>query len=187
MTAIDEVRALTAEAVQRKKCSIRQLEVELTESDSAGSRLPRAVLDEVADGVRSAAEAWLREVIEASALPQPLWNADLLDAQERWLARPDALWPEASLIAEVESREWHLSPASWAATMKRTNVLSRLGYDVQQFPPSRIRREAAGVIAELTEAYELGLLRRDASQRPAVTIRPADAGAGPTLATAPPP
>lgn len=176
MEHIDAVRALAAEAVQRSMCTTAQLTEQLAQGGSAGSRLTRAVLAEVADGVRSVAEAWLRTLINTSTLPTPLWNADLFDESGRWLARPDAIWPEVALVAEVESKEWHLSPENWAATMERTNLLGRLGYDVQQFPPSRIKSDAAAVIAEIADAHAGGM-RRSAGAGPSrITVRPAASG-----------
>lgn len=171
ITELDAVRGLTAEAVQRGKCTVGALDEELSRGGSAGSRLTRHVLAEVSDGVRSAAEAWLRDLINSSAMPRPVWNADLFAPSGLWLATPDAIWPEAGLIAEVESREWHLSPESWAATMERTNRLSRLGYDVQQFPPSRIKRHPASVVADLRAAYAAGLLRARNLPPLKITIR----------------
>jgi hypothetical protein len=88
-----------------------------------------------------------------------VWNRDIRDAQGKFIARPDAYWAEAGLIAEVQSREWHLSPEDWAATMRRSNRLSRLGFDVQQIPPSRIARQPGEVASEMRAAYEAGIAR----------------------------
>ncbi|MEP7056049.1 MAG: hypothetical protein ABI912_12465, partial [Actinomycetota bacterium] len=140
---VDHVRALVAEGVQRGKTTVGELAAALATGESAGSRLARSVLAEVADGVRSVAEAHLYSLVVGAKFPEPLWNADMYDASGSWAGCPDAIWPEANLIVEVESREWHLAPELWAATMKRNNRLSRLGYDVQQLPPSRIDSQPA--------------------------------------------
>jgi very-short-patch-repair endonuclease len=169
-TRLDDVRSLLAEAVQRGKCTASELATELALGGSAGSKLARQVLAEVSDGIHSVAEAKLRILIRASSLPEPIWNADLFDKSGNWIARPDAIWPDAGLIVEVESREWHLTPDTWAATMKRTNRLTRVGYAVQQFPPSRIDREPDQVIAELAEAHAAAA-RRGRSHAAEVTIR----------------
>ena len=125
--------------------------------------MARRVLAEVSDGVHSVAEAQLRRLPTDVGFPPPRWNVDLTDATGAWVARPDAYWEEAALVVEVQSREWHFTPAEWAATMERTNRLSRLGYDVQQFPPSRITGDPAGVVRELRAAYDAGLRRPRAS------------------------
>jgi hypothetical protein len=41
------------------------------------------VLEEVADGVRSAAEGDLRKLIKRSGLPEPLYNPDLQNSGRR--------------------------------------------------------------------------------------------------------
>ena len=157
--SLDDVRALAAECIQKRKATTDQVAAELHAGASAGSLLLRLVLAEVADGVHSVAEAQLRRLLRSTDLPQPRWNADLKDAGGKFVARPDAFWAEAGLIVEVQSREWHLSPQDWGATMRRTNRLSRLGYDVQQVAPSRISSEPTVVLDEIRAAYAAGLAR----------------------------
>lgn len=76
----DQVRTLVAEAVQRRKTDVAALARELSRGGSAGSALTRGVLDELAGGGRSVAEAAGRELIARSALRQPAWNQDLFAA-----------------------------------------------------------------------------------------------------------
>lgn len=173
MQNLDDVRALVAEGVQRGKTTVEQIAEELRSGGSAGSRLPRRVLAEVGDGVRSVAEAQLRSLLEARGFAAASWNPDLYDAHDEWLARPDAYWPEANLIAEVESREWHLSPADWAATMRRTNRLNVLGFSVQQFPPGRVLADPDSIVAEISAAYAAGLARMSGGMRSDITLRSA--------------
>jgi hypothetical protein len=52
----DDVRALVAGAVQRRLCTVQQLAVELRDGPVRGSALLRAVIAEVADGIRSSRE-----------------------------------------------------------------------------------------------------------------------------------
>jgi very-short-patch-repair endonuclease len=171
MDHLDPVRELVAQCVQTSKATTEAIAAELRTGGSAGSLLTRRALAEVADGVRSVAEAKLYRLLVRRRFPAATWNPDLFDGSGSWLAAPDAIWPEAGLIVEVESREWHLSPESWAATMRRTNRLSRLGYAVQQLPPSRIVAEPEAVVAELRAAYAAGIVRTHAQGRPNVTIR----------------
>ena len=60
------------------------------------------MLTEVADGVRSTAEADLRTLIIQARLPTPLYNPDLY-VGGKFLARPDAWWPDAGVAVEVDS------------------------------------------------------------------------------------
>jgi hypothetical protein len=53
----DQVRAAIAEVVQRRRCTPAELAAELAAGSQLHSKLPREVLSEVSDGIRSAAEA----------------------------------------------------------------------------------------------------------------------------------
>jgi hypothetical protein len=137
-----EVTALAAAAVQRGRCTVGQLGAELTAGPSRGSALLRAALEEVADGVRSAAEADLRKLVKVNKLPEPMYNARLYAGSE-FLAQPDAWWPDAGVAGEADSREWHLSPADWARTMERHARMSAQGIIVLHFTPARIKSDGA--------------------------------------------
>ena len=53
------------------------------------------------------------------------------------------------VVVEIDSREWHLSPADWERTMRRHNALQQAGYTVLHFPPSRVYGEPERVAAEI--------------------------------------
>lgn len=150
-----EVRAVAADAVQRRRCRIDQLTEELAHAPTRQSAWLRRTLAEVADGVRSAAEGDLRDLIRAHRLPPPLFNARLY-VGPKFLAVPDAWWPERGLVAEVDSREWHLSPEDWQRTLRRGTRMNALGINVMRFTPQRIRTEAAEVAGEIRSALEAG-------------------------------
>jgi hypothetical protein len=152
MTDLREVRALVAEVVQRQLCSIAELGEEIKRASVRGSALPRRVLAEVAAGVRSVAEAEARELIRRAGLPHPLWNEDVYDAKGRWLGRPDAFWPDLGLVLEIDSLEWHLSPASYRATQARQRRLAKAGLMVLPVLPSVIRQQPVEFMAELAES-----------------------------------
>jgi len=159
-----DVRALVADAVQGGKCTIPQLAEELRAGPSRDSGRLRAVLEEVADGVRSAAEGDLRLLIKRSGLPEPLYNPDLYVGSV-FLARPDVWWKDAGVAAELDSRQWHLSPDQWTNTMTRHSRMSAHGIIVVHFSPSQLRTEGRRIVAELKSAIENG------SQRPRLPIR----------------
>jgi very-short-patch-repair endonuclease len=153
-----EVRALVASAVQWRKISVAALADELEQGPSSGSARFRAVLLEVADGIRSAAEGDLRKLIKRSGLPDPLYNPRLYVGEE-FIAMPDAWWPEASVAVEVDSKQWHLSPADWEQTMARHSRMSALGITVLHYPPSRLHAEPRAVVTEISSALEIGRSR----------------------------
>jgi hypothetical protein len=118
----------------------------------------------VAEGIRSAAEGDLRSLIRTARLPMPLFNASLY-AGDTFIARPDAWWPEAGVVAEVDSYEWHLSPADADRTRKRHDLMCAAGILPLHFSPSQIRREPAEVVRMIRDALGRGL------QRPPLPIR----------------
>jgi hypothetical protein len=148
---VGEVRAVVAGAVQSGKTGIADLADELAKGPVAHSALFRLVLAEVADGVRSVAEAELRALIKKWRVPDPLYNPRLY-LGEAFLASPDAWWPDAGVAVEVDSREWHLSPRTWERTMARHSKMSALGITVLHYPPRRLRSEPGVVAAEIKSA-----------------------------------
>lgn len=146
-----EVRAIVAGAVQRGIVPITLLARELDAGPVRGSARLRQALAEVADGVRSVAEADLHALIRRCRLPQPMFNPRLF-AGDEFLAVPDCWWPDTGVAAEVDSREWHLSPHDWEATMTRHTRMSAHGIIVLHFSPHQVRREPRTVAAAIAGA-----------------------------------
>lgn len=146
-----EARAVVAGAVQQGRCSIENLAAELRAGPMRGSARLRSVLAEVIAGIRSAPEADLRDLIRKSGLPQPLYNPRLY-LGDVFLAQPDAWWPEYGVAVEVDSREWHLSPADWEYTMARHRRMSAAGIIVLHISPRQLRDRQADALAEMAGA-----------------------------------
>jgi hypothetical protein len=150
-----DARTVVGSAVQLRKCTVDALVAELRERRQSGDELLRLVLAEVAAGIRSAPEGELRELIRAAGLPEPLCNPDLY-WRGKFLARPDAWWPEASVAVEVNSMEFHLLPEDYAATMKRQRQMSAAGITVVPVSPRQMRQARREVMADLADAYRNG-------------------------------
>jgi len=163
-----DFRALLADSVQRRRCKIDVLARELADTPRKQSSWLRQALGEVADGVRSVAEADLRELIIRAGLPKPMFNARLF-AGKQFLGAVDAWWPEAGVAAEVDSQEWHFSPDDWERTLARHTRMVEYGILVQHFPPRRIRTEPDQVVAAIRAALRKGRERAglDVRARPA--------------------
>ncbi len=155
LSKVSDARAIVASAVQQRKCTIQELGVELADGPIRDSARLRAVLLEVMAGVRSAPEAELRDLIRKSGLPLPLFNPQLFLNGE-FLATPDAWWPDAGVIAEVDSREWHLSPADWENTMRRHARLSAAGIIVLHISPRQLHTEPDRVVRDIAGALRAG-------------------------------
>jgi hypothetical protein len=160
-----DARTVVASGVQQGLCRVRQLADELAERHDAGDALFRMVLAEVAAGIRSAPEAELRELIARSGLPEPLYNPDLY-LNERFLARPDAWWPHASVAVEVDSREWHLLPGDWQATVQRHRRMTAAGIYVVHVTPNELRTDSLQVIQDIAAAIKRGRPARGIATRP---------------------
>jgi hypothetical protein len=172
-TSLRDVRAVVADAVQRDTCTIETLTAELSMGPNAGSVLFREALTDVAEGIRSAAEGDLRDLLAGSRLPMPLFNASLYDGSGTFIARPDAWWPELGIAVEVDSREWHLSPEDHANTLARGRRMAKYQVVVLRFTPRQIRTKPAEVIKDIQAALE------GAQDRPPLKLKtiPANNGA----------
>jgi len=143
-----DVRAVVAGGVQRRKITIADLARELNAGPIQGSARLRAALAEVADGVRSAAEGDLHALVKREHLPEPMYNARLYVGGQL-LAVPDAWWPQAGLAVEVDSREWHLSPADWERTLARDAKMTAHGILVIRVAPRQLRTAGHLVAAQI--------------------------------------
>lgn len=155
MTDLNDVRTVVAEAVQRRRCSIEQLARELAAGPSWGSGLFRRALAEVAEGIRSAVEGDLRDLIRWARLPTPLYNPRLLVDGE-FLAMPDCWWPESGVAGEADSRAWHFSPRDWEKTLARHARMSSHGIIVLHITTYRIRSKRREVADEIRQALAAG-------------------------------
>lgn len=159
MRDLNQIRALLAEAVQQFRATPKKLLTELDAGSCRGSALPRLVLRELIDGVRSPAESWARELAALSGFGSMWWNTVLTLPNGSHLATPDGWLDEVGLAWEIDSYEFHLRPQDYAATLKRHNQMTASGIVVVHTVPSRLRTEPDQVIAELRGAYELARQR----------------------------
>jgi hypothetical protein len=128
------VRAVVADAVQRRACEVRDLAAELAGGPKSGSALFRLALADVAGGIRSTAEADLKDLLARARIPVPLFNPALYDSDGRFIARPDAWWPELGIAIEVDSRERHLSPEDHEKTLTRGVTVIHSRFSAACFP-----------------------------------------------------
>ncbi|NUR71179.1 MAG: hypothetical protein HOU81_10190 [Hamadaea sp.] len=162
------IRAVVAEAIQNEITSLTSLQIELELARRNGTAALRAVLDEVADGVRSAPEAELRTLAKNSLLlPTIRWNPQLADGSGGPLPTPDGYLEEVGIALEVDSREFHLSAPGWEATLRHHNRLAAAGILVLHFTPKQIRESPHSVLAEIERAY---VERLRAGIRPGIRV-----------------
>ena len=75
----------------------------------------------------------------------------------------------AGVAAEVDSREWHLSPADWERTLVRDARMTEQGILVLRFTPRRIRTAGREVALQIRAALRVSGGRR----LPQIVARPA--------------
>ncbi|MCF7548119.1 hypothetical protein [Pseudonocardia sp. WMMC193] len=149
----DAVRGLFAAAVHQRLCTPDQLAEEVASRQRPYTALAREVTAEIAEGIRSAAEAWAKRVIERSGLPAPLWNVALESANGRPIGVVDAWWEDVGLAWEIDSRAWHMSPEEHDRDTRKQSALAAEGIPVVRTRPYRLRQEPEAVLAELASAH----------------------------------
>jgi hypothetical protein len=171
LASLREVRAVVADAVQQGRCEIRQLHAELVAGPNLGSARFREALSDVADGIRSTAEADLKDLLAKSKLPMPLFNPSLYDG-DTFIAKPDAWWPEFGVAVEVDSKQWHLSPEDHESTLTRGRRMGVHQIVVLRFTPKQLRTHPAEVIKDIRAALT------SARGRPPLSLRTVPVGTG---------
>ena len=164
-----EVRGAIAEVVQRGRCTPADLNTELAAGSRRGSALPREVLREIGDGVRSAAEAQAHALLARSGLPAAMWNPRLHDRTGRFVAMPDAWFDDVGMAWEIDSLEWHLGPTDYARTVERRAAMMRAGVVVVHHLPSALRENPSQVLQDLAVNHAHAAHR----PRPSVLALPA--------------
>lgn len=154
-----EITELLSDAVQRGLCTVAELSAELESGSRRGTAMPRAILREVASGVRSAAERDAKVLWKKSGLPKAMWNARVFDEHARFLGIADCWVDEVAMAWEVESNEWHLSPEHHDYTVERAARFTAAGAVYIATKPKRLRSDPQGVAERLRAVYEQAAAR----------------------------
>lgn len=165
MHDFDAIRALLAEAIQRRRCTPRSLARELERGCQRGTALPRRAIIELLGGAQSVAEGDAFWLWKRAGLPDCERNVAIFDDNNGYIATPDAWVDEVAFAWEIDSREFHFDIEGYASTLARNARYAAAGIVVVQTLPSRIRNEPEAVIAELRNAFEA------ASRRPRPFVR----------------
>lgn len=149
-----DMRAMVCLGVDRG-CSMEDLAAELGQSRLRNSVRLRAVLADVARGIRSGPEGDLMDLVDGSDLPAPAYNPRLY-LGDVFLAMPDAWWEAFGVAAEVDSRQYHFDEADWEHTMQRHGRMTAAGIRVLHFTPRRIRAEPDLVVSTIRRTLQIG-------------------------------
>ena len=92
---------------------------------------------------RSEAERVLLEIWRGTGLPLPETNA-IVEGYE-----VDAVWRDARVVVEVDSRAFHLNPTAFEEDRLRDARLQLAGYRVLRITWRRLMDDPAGVVAQI--------------------------------------
>ncbi len=146
---LNTVRNVVSDAIQNHGLSITALATEVRAAARQRTACGRAVIAEMDAGVRFAAEARARELILASDLPVPLFNAEVLSEDGQVIVTPDGFYPEWCVGYEIDSRRWHMSPDSYERTTQRRAYATSHGVLLLAVTPRRVLEEGRGFIEDL--------------------------------------
>lgn len=149
---VDDVRALVAEVVQRRLCTVEELALELDSGPRKGSAHLRQAIAEVAGNAWSAPEARAATLLRRAGVPPFEQNPRIELPNGRW-CHPDFLWRELSAVLEIDSRLFHSLPPDADETEDRHVLLETLGFSVVHRTPAFVWRQPArfvsGIVAWL--------------------------------------
>ncbi|HEX5712064.1 MAG TPA: hypothetical protein VFX85_01975 [Solirubrobacterales bacterium] len=85
--------------------------------------------------------------LAAHGLPRPLFNATL--PLRGRLLRPDCMWPDQRLIAELDGRASHGTPSAFEGDRQRDRILLAEGWRSTRITWRQLRDEPAAIAADL--------------------------------------
>jgi hypothetical protein len=159
LTSLDDVKAVVAEAVQKRACSIAEIGLELDKGPSTDSTRLRAALRSVRAGTRSVAEDRFRERVMKSGLPAPRYNVFLRAADGTDIGEVDAWWADAGVSVEIDSQEYHFYRSDWLRTDAKRSRLLKHGIFPHNIAPARVDHDWDAVCDELRSSLEMGRKR----------------------------
>jgi hypothetical protein len=148
LSSANDVRALVAEVLRSQLTDRNNLVAAAVAAQIPGVTVLAKVLRDMDGSAWSAPEAELLELLVRGGLPRPLVNQPVVVGGRTVI--PDLRW--GRVVVELDSQRWHASPADWAATLERHNLLTEAGYVVLHVSPRQLRDDPSGVVATIQAA-----------------------------------
>jgi hypothetical protein len=154
-----EVEALVCATIQQGSCTVDMLASELREGPVGGTHLFRAALADVTTGIRSAAEADLKRLIERSGIEKPMYNPLLFLPDKTFLCSPDAWWEKYAVAGEVDSLAFHFRAEDYERTTLRHNRIEGTGIHLLHWIPRTIQHDHRTVERDIRAALAAAATR----------------------------
>jgi very-short-patch-repair endonuclease len=146
-TRLDDVRALVAQAVRGRHCTLAELHSELEAGPRNRSSRLRQALAGVSAGAWSAPEARAAATLRRAGIVDFDQNVALHIAGRRLVV--DFLWRRRRAVLEIDSVEHHLDPADWRRTLDRHLALTTAGFSVIHRTPRDVMIDPARFVADV--------------------------------------
>jgi hypothetical protein len=154
VTSLATVQALVSEAVRTNLCGVEALTAAYRSAPQRGSANLRMALEDVRLGAWSLPEARIGRALRAARVPPFEQNAAVRDAQGHLLGVIDVWWEQLRAALEIHGAEHHGSAFDWAATVRRSALLSEHGIAVMQVPAADVLRDLPSVVARVERWLE---------------------------------
>jgi hypothetical protein len=132
-----------------RACTSTELEAAIREQKGRRGIVNVRELMEYADGrTESAMESEARLVFIDGGLPMPELQYEIVDrCGDLW--RVDFAWPDAMVVAEYESMQWHASAEALKHDRIKTSRLQECGYSVIPIVVDDVRRNPFDLVARI--------------------------------------
>ena len=122
-----EVTELLSDAVQQGLCTVAALSEEVEAGSRRGTAVPRAVLADVAVGVGRRRNGAAKQLWPSTGFPSRGGTPQCWTRRVELLGYGDCWLDEVAMLWEIESTEWHLSPAAHEYTVRRAAMFTAAG------------------------------------------------------------
>ena len=156
-SSLDDIRAVLAASVQQRKTSV----AEMIRAAREMYRIPTLVqegLSEIVAGARSVPEAEMLRRLRRAGMTTLLFNPRVYQGNH-FLCSPDVLEEKTWTALEIDSVEFHFSPADYRRTQERRRLAVAAGLIVISATPSEVKRDFTRVLASFQAAIEQGRSR----------------------------
>jgi hypothetical protein len=133
-------------------CTPEQLQEEARSARTRHVRLARRAASLVRARVDSPMETRLRLLLVLAGLPEPGTNLDVLDAGDRWVARPDLSYADVRIAIEYDGRHHAEDAGQWEHDIDRREAYDRNGWRVVVVTARQLLRRPASVLRRVAHA-----------------------------------